>query len=86
MATVTVRLFARLAQLLDTRETTLDIGEGLTAGDALDLLLRGHPDGASIAPSVMLAVNREYVKAGHPLRDGDELALIPPVSGGSHAV
>lgn len=86
MATVTVRLFASLAERLGTRETQLDIGEGLTAGDALRLLLGDDPDAERLTGSVMFAVNREYVAAGHPLRAGDELALIPPVSGGARAV
>jgi molybdopterin converting factor small subunit len=36
--------------------------------------------------SLMYAVNAEYVDQDHPLRDGDELALIPPVSGGTRAL
>ena len=83
MPTVTIRLFARLAQLAGTREAQLDIEEGLTAGDALHAVEREYPALAGLGPSVMLAVNREYVEASHPLADGDELALIPPVSGGA---
>ncbi len=81
--TITVRLFARLAELAGVRETTLEVGEGLTAGDALTLLSRRHPEIAGLADSVMFARNQEYVPAETALSPGDELALIPPVSGGN---
>ena len=80
---VRVRLFARLADVAGTRTTEVDLGEGLTAGDAYRLLCREHPDMEGLEGSLMYAVNAEYVPADHPLRDGDELALIPPVSGGA---
>jgi molybdopterin converting factor subunit 1 len=82
---VRVRLFARLADVAGTRTTEVDLGEGLTAGDAYRLLCREHPDMEGLEGSLMYAVNAEYVRAEHPLKDGDELALIPPVSGGSCA-
>ena len=80
--TVTVRLFARLAELAGVRQTTVDLGEGLTAGDVYAVLSRQHPGIAGFADSVMFARNQEYVPAETPLAPGDELALIPPVSGG----
>jgi molybdopterin synthase catalytic subunit len=83
MATVEVLLFARLAELAGTRKISLDIGEGLTAGDAYQLLVRDNASLAGFEASLAYAVNREYVSPGTPLRDGDELALIPPVSGGA---
>lgn len=82
MPTITVRLFARLAELAGTRETTVDIGEGLTAGDVYALLAREYPAIGGFASSLMYARNQEYVSADTPLAPGDELALIPPVSGG----
>ncbi len=76
-----------LADVAGTRSTEVDLGEGLTAADAYRLLCREHPDMEGLGGSLMYAVNAEYVHADHPLRDGDELALIPPVSGGSpHSV
>lgn len=83
MGRVRVRLFARLADVAGTRATEVDLGEGLTAGDAYRLLCRKHPDMEGLEGSLMYAVNAEYVGADHPLKNGDELALIPPVSGGS---
>jgi molybdopterin converting factor subunit 1 len=81
-----VRLFARLAELAGTRQAEVDLGEGLTAGDVFGALARSYPALAGLGETVRFAVNAEYVPASHPVRDGDEVALIPPVSGGAHAV
>lgn len=86
MPNVKIRLFARLSELAGTRETELEIGEGLTVADAYDLLSDRYPDIAGLRANVMYAVNSEYVTPSQPLSPGDELALIPPVSGGSCAV
>ncbi|KKK91554.1 hypothetical protein LCGC14_2711790 [marine sediment metagenome] len=81
-----VRLFARLADLAGTRETEVEMGEGLSVAEAFRLLCQRFPELADHADSLMYAVNAEYVPPDHPLRAGDELALIPPVSGGGRAV
>jgi molybdopterin converting factor subunit 1 len=86
MGTVRVRLFARLAQLAGTREAEVELGEGLTAADVLAVLTRTYPELGGLDAGVRFAVNAEYVPDTHPLSDGDEVALIPPVSGGAHAV
>jgi molybdopterin converting factor subunit 1 len=83
VAKVQVRLFARLSELAGTRETEVELGEGLTAHDAYVALCRRFPDMSGLNGSIMYAVNAEYVEPDHPLHDGDELALIPPVSGGA---
>ena len=49
-----------------------------------DQLLETHPAIAGDSSRLVVAVNQEYQEHDHPLRDGDEVALIPPVSGGSH--
>src|SRR3970040_873830 len=79
------RLFARLADLAGPRETEVELGEGLRAARAFRLLCLRFPEMADHAGSLMYAVNAEYVSPDHPLRAGDELALIPPVSGGGRA-
>jgi len=81
----TVKLFARLGDLAGTRETEVELGEGITAGDVYTILCRRYPSLAGMEQSLMLAVNAEYVTPEHPVRDGDEVALIPPVSGGASA-
>ena len=77
---VTVRLFAMLRERAGASEVTVDLPEGARVRDALDAL----GDLAPETPLVM-AVNREYAPADRVLAAGDELALIPPVSGGETA-
>jgi MoaE-MoaD fusion protein len=74
---VTIRLFAMLRERAGASEIELDLPEGARVRDALDRL----DDLAGGLPLVM-AVNRDYADAEAELRAGDELALIPPVSGG----
>ncbi|MCH7953536.1 MAG: molybdopterin converting factor subunit 1 [Chloroflexi bacterium] len=86
MSSAKVRLFARLAELAGTREAEVELGEGLTAAGVFDVLVQRYPSLAGFEAIVRFAVNSAYVPASHPVRDGDEVALIPPVSGGSRAV
>lgn len=86
MSTAKVRLFARLADLAGTREAEIELGEGLTAAGVFDVLAQRYPSLAGFGTIVRFAVNSEYVPASHPVSDGDEVALIPPVSGGTRAL
>jgi molybdopterin synthase catalytic subunit len=74
---VKVRLFAMLRERAGAGEVVLELPDGARVRDALDRL----GDLAEGLPLVM-AVNREYAPEDHVLDPGDELALIPPVSGG----
>jgi molybdopterin synthase catalytic subunit len=78
---VTVRLFAMLRERAGAREVTLSLPEGARVSDALAEL-------GSIAEGLplVMAVNREYADEHQVLGAGDELALIPPVSGGEATV
>jgi molybdopterin converting factor subunit 1 len=82
----TVRLFARLSELAGTRVVEVEVGEGLTAAEVYRALCVEYPDLSGLNGSVRFAVNGEYVEGGHPVAVGDEVAVIPPVSGGSCAV
>jgi molybdopterin synthase catalytic subunit len=75
---VRVLLFAGLRERAGTNEVALELPDGACVGDALQQL---HT--ISAGTEVVMAVNREYADARAPLHAGDELALIPPVSGGS---
>jgi molybdopterin converting factor subunit 1 len=77
---VTVQLFAILRERAGARELTLELPEGARVADALAEL----GELADGLPLVM-AVNREYAREDSVLDPGDELALIPPVSGGDAA-
>ena len=65
--------------------TPVNLPDGATAGDLLAALAAQHPAVAAMQPSLALAVNQEYARRETVLRDGDEVALLPPVSGGRAA-
>ncbi|MSO95478.1 MAG: hypothetical protein EXQ81_06760 [Thermoleophilia bacterium] len=74
---VAVRLFAGLRELAGTRALEIELPDGATAADVWPALdLGDEPAG------LLLAVNKSYASAATALTDGDEVALIPPVSGG----
>jgi MoaE-MoaD fusion protein len=75
---VRVRLFAALRERAGAEELVLELPDGALVGDALERLA----EVIDRVPAVM-AVNHEYADAAATLHPGDELALIPPVSGGS---
>ena len=75
---VRVRLFAILRERAGTGELELDLPEGARVSDAV-ARIGDLPEGLP----VVVAVNREYVRDDPALSPGDELALIPPVSGGA---
>jgi molybdopterin synthase catalytic subunit len=79
---VTVKLFAVLRERAGTGEITLDLPPGATAATAAAALGEQTPALEKFLGQVAYAVNRSYVPATEPLCDGDELAIIPPVSGG----
>ena len=75
-------LFASYRDLVGTGEGSLELPHGATAGSAVAALrARGAP-WSTLPDRPVVAVNEEYAKLDHPLADGDELALLPPVAGG----
>ena len=81
--TVRVRLFARLREQAGTGALELQLADGATAGDALAELARRLPDLDLDPGRIRPAVNQVLAGWTAPLTQGDELALIPPVSGGA---
>lgn len=82
--TITVRFFARLREELGTEQLAIEARPGLTAGDVLaDLASQGGPWSQLQGDQpVMIAINQTMAKPGSVVRDGDELAFFPPVTGG----
>jgi molybdopterin synthase catalytic subunit len=78
-----LRYFAIIRETLGTAGETREVPDGATAGEVFDLLVAESSRLAPMKRATMLMVNQEYVAADHRLADGDELALIPPVSGGA---
>jgi MoaE-MoaD fusion protein len=82
MMRVRVRLFAVLRDAVGRSETELRLAPGATAEDAWRRLTAEHPALAPRRQSLAVSVNRRYAPFDAPLADGDEVAFIPPVSGG----
>lgn len=79
---VTLRLFSLAKDLAGFEERRISVNQSARAGDVLRYLVDLNPEFEQWRSSLCLAVNFEYVKNDHPLKDGDEVAVIPPVSGG----
>ena len=79
---VHVHLFALLRDRAGIGELKLPLPDGATVESAVESLMRQYPAMQGAVSKVCYAVNREYANGQTPLNDGDELALIPPVSGG----
>jgi molybdopterin synthase catalytic subunit len=83
---VHTRLFARLRELAGTDAESVEVRAGATVADVYAALRKSHPDLDVIRESVRAAVNQEFADWDVVVADGDEVAFIPPVSGGAHAV
>src|SRR5260370_42272414 len=82
---VRTRLFARVRDQAGTDAETIEVREGATVDDVYDALQKLHP-ALPNRESVRAAVNQEFVEWGRKVAAGDEVAFIPPVSGGARAV
>jgi molybdopterin converting factor subunit 1 len=80
---VTIRLFARLREIVGASELERTLPDDATARTAWDALVADHPALGDYAAAVSCAVNEEYTRLTAALKDGDEVAFLPPVSGGS---
>ena len=80
--TVVVKLFALLRDRAGVAEVMLDMPPGTTVASAVDRLAERFPATAALLSRTLVAVNQDYVDRAAELHEGDELALIPPVSGG----
>ena len=79
---VRVKLFAMLRERAGTADAAHELPEGSTVRDLWDQVRREHAGLSGVDLKLLFAVNSEYVALEHRLADGDEVALIPPVSGG----
>ena len=82
---VNVKLFARLRELVGTGELTLDVPGATTVADVWAALVAAHPAAGAYARSMSCAVNLDYARMTTTVADGDEVAFLPPVSGGGGA-
>ena len=80
---VTVRLFARLREMAGTGELVLELAPPATIGTVWTELATRHPAIEPYASSVSAARNLEYARFDTAVFNGDEVAFLPPVSGGA---
>lgn len=79
---VTLLLFARLRDLVGAPELARQAPEGATVDTVWQALAAEFPAVAPYRPSISAAVNASYARFSAPVADGDEVAFLPPVSGG----
>jgi molybdopterin converting factor subunit 1 len=79
---IRVRLFAMYRQALGRDEIALDVADGTTAAQVFDRLFAGTEWEKLPRRTTLFAINQEYQTPATALREGDELAFIPPVAGG----
>jgi molybdopterin converting factor subunit 1 len=82
LMTIVVKLFAILRDKAGIAQTTLELPAESCVSDAIKMLSTVYPSMIDFLPRVACAVNEHYMPRTTQLNDGDELALIPPVSGG----
>src|SRR5450755_1399969 len=80
---VDVLYFAVLRERIQLDHETVELAAGATVREARAAIAARHPSVAALLPGVQLAVNRVVAADSQALADGDELALLPPVAGGS---
>jgi molybdopterin converting factor subunit 1 len=79
--TITALFFASYADLFGRAQVEMEVPSGSTVGDFLRQLYTLDPE-RRLPPSPLVAVNERYARHDLVLRDGDEVAVIPPVAGG----
>lgn len=79
---VSVKLFASVRDIAKVSEATLELPSGSIAEDVVSHFVSQFPTMQDLRQYIRIAVNESYVDASHPLHNGDDVALIPPVSGG----
>lgn len=80
--TITVKLFAAYQEAYNQSELKLQFPSSVPVATVLDHLLQEHPELASWREVTRFGVNWEFVPENRLIEDGDEVVLIPPVSGG----
>ncbi len=82
MMTVKVLFFASVRDLVGDAQRMVSLANGSTVADLIAELALAHKRFIEMAPSLMVSVNQEYMSRDTVLNEGDEVAFIPPVSGG----
>jgi molybdopterin synthase catalytic subunit len=81
---VRLLFFASLKDIVGSRDLRLDVPHGSTIADLLSQLESKYPRMKDYRSVVLTAINEDYVDKTAAISEGDEIAIFPPVSGGSH--
>jgi len=79
---VTVQLFARLRELAGASALECDVPSGATIRSVWLATTAKHPELDGFTSNISCARNEDFAKMTTPVADGDEIAFLPPVSGG----
>ena len=79
---VKVKFFAILRERAGAGEIIREMKEGGTVADLWEAIKKDYPKLAPVETRLLYAVNRNYVRPDHTLKENDEVAFVPPVSGG----
>jgi len=82
MAKVSVRFFARYAELAGCESSAVNVSIPATVGDVIARIREVFPGTQAMPARPLAALNRRQVKLDAPVSEGDEVALLPPLSGG----
>lgn len=82
---VTVRYFAGHRDITGRSDEQVELADGATVGELWEALVTRYPRLAGYSGRLLYAVNQEFSSLSDALHEGDEVAFIPPVSGGSHS-
>jgi MoaE-MoaD fusion protein len=80
---IRVLFFGVLRDIAGVREETVEVPDGSRLSSVYDLYATRFPRLKDMSASIVLALNQQFAKPGDAVRDGDEVAFLPPVSGGS---
>jgi MoaD family protein len=79
---IRLKLFATFREIIGEKDMVKDVDAGSTVEDIVAELLFAHPKLEPFKDSMIYSVNKEYADASKELSDGDEVGILPPVTGG----
>ncbi|NJK36517.1 MAG: MoaD/ThiS family protein [Oscillatoriales cyanobacterium RM1_1_9] len=82
LVTITIKLFAAYQEAYGTSELTLEVPSATPVAQVLDHCIQAHPELEQWRSLTRFGINFQFVTPETPVNNGDEVVLIPPVSGG----
>ncbi len=79
---VNVKFFAYARELVGEKNIVVEVERGISIKEFIDTIIYDYPDLENIREQLIIAVNKTTVRPDKIVKDGDEVALLPPVAGG----